>query len=114
MANERNLIPAQKGDVRNPNGRPLGSKNRATILREMAAFTMNGKSLDGQEIKATAEEFTMMALVRKAIEGDIMAIKEIQDTLYGKITDKKEINATVNMVEGLYNAVASKTDGLPE
>jgi hypothetical protein len=35
MANEQNLIPPpQKGEVRNPNGRPKGSKNRSTIARK--------------------------------------------------------------------------------
>ena len=30
-----NLKPARKGEVRNPNGRPPGSKNWASIAREM-------------------------------------------------------------------------------
>ena len=34
MANDENLIPAKKGEVRNPNGRPKGSKNTTTLIRE--------------------------------------------------------------------------------
>jgi hypothetical protein len=34
MANDENLKPAQKGEVRNPNGRPKGSLNRSTIARK--------------------------------------------------------------------------------
>ena len=34
MAKEDNLIPFQKGESGNPNGRPKGSRNRATIVRQ--------------------------------------------------------------------------------
>jgi hypothetical protein len=34
MANPENIIPPQHGEVRNPNGRPKGSKNRSTIARK--------------------------------------------------------------------------------
>jgi hypothetical protein len=34
MANDENLIPPKPGEVRNPNGRPKGSKNRSTIARK--------------------------------------------------------------------------------
>ena len=45
MANEQNLIPAQKGEVRNPNGRP---KNVETILREVFLAEYNVKLSSGQ------------------------------------------------------------------
>ena len=35
MANNENLIPAKPGEVRNPKGKPKGTRNRATILREV-------------------------------------------------------------------------------
>jgi hypothetical protein len=40
MANDKNLIPAQKGEVRNPNGRP---KKVDTILREVFLAEYNVK-----------------------------------------------------------------------
>ena len=40
MANDKNLIPAQKGEVRNPNGRP---KKVDTILREVFLSEYNVK-----------------------------------------------------------------------
>jgi hypothetical protein len=45
MANNDNLIPAQKGEVRNPNGRP---KNVETILREVFLAEYNIKLSSGQ------------------------------------------------------------------
>ena len=45
MANNENLIPAQKGEVRNPNGRP---KNVETILREVFLAEYNVKLSSGQ------------------------------------------------------------------
>lgn len=35
MANEQNLTSIQKGQVLNPNGRPRGSKNISTYIREL-------------------------------------------------------------------------------
>jgi len=92
----------------NRNGRPVGSKNRSTILREIADTVINGTSIDDKPVAGTAEEFAMMALMRKAIEGDIQAIKELNDTLYGKITEKKEVEMAVNRNDDLTTKVLSK------
>jgi hypothetical protein len=35
MANDENLIPPKRGEVRNPNGRPKGAKNKVTQLRKL-------------------------------------------------------------------------------
>lgn len=74
-------------------GRPKGSKNRSTIARQFAEVITGGIDVSGN-IKAdmTAEELMIAALWRKAFDGDINAIKEIQDTLYGKLTDKQELS----------------------
>jgi len=32
--NRENLIPARKGEIRNPGGKPKGTKNRSTIVRQ--------------------------------------------------------------------------------
>ncbi len=44
--------------------------------------------LDG---RITVEEAIALALIKKALSGDIAAIKEIQDTVHGKLTDASEI-----------------------
>lgn len=37
MANEQNLIPARKGEIRNPKGKTKGVKNWSTIVRQLLA-----------------------------------------------------------------------------
>lgn len=112
MPNPENLIPAKPGEVRNPHGRPVGSRNRSTLLAEYAGLRVKKNGLNGDEIEATAEEFAMMALIRKCWEGDVAAIKELQDTLYGKITDKIEatVDATVANKDLTDKAIKSMSD----
>lgn len=77
-----NLKPWQPGQSGNPEGKAPGTKNRATILREILA--LKDKNGITNEYKVDA------ALFDKALEGDLTAIKEIKDTMHGKIVDKSE------------------------
>lgn len=81
MANDENLTPYQPGQSGNPAGKPPGTKNRATIIKEILALKTGDK---------TNEYIINDALFKKAADGDLGAIKEIQDTVYGKIVDKSE------------------------
>jgi hypothetical protein len=77
--------PFKKGQSGNPAGRPEGSKNRATILRRLLETkTVFTNPLTLQKETVSLEERVMIALIARASRGDITAIKEIQDTLYGK------------------------------
>lgn len=97
MANDENLIPAKKGEVRNPHGRPKGSKNRSTIVREilehaaLSKYKKAQKEAIGEDLGAQsiAEQMTS-ALVIKAMSGDVAAFKELMDSGYGKLLDKVE------------------------
>ena len=55
------------------------------------ALMIEGKDLTGQAAKMTVEQSVMQALILKAQSGDVPAIKEAQDTLYGKTPDKTEL-----------------------
>lgn len=85
----------------NPSGRPKGSKNRSTVLNELKELIIEANDVSGATKSLSAEEAMIASLLRKAIEGDVAAIKEVQDTLYGKLTDKSqvEMQATVNKIE---------------
>ncbi len=97
MANKENII--NKGFDKHPEnigkGRPKGLKNRATIIKELIALNIKLKNpLTGKEETKETEVMMNYALLAKAIAGDIQAIKEVNDTLYGKIMEKQAIEQT--------------------
>lgn len=81
----------------NRKGRPPGARNRGTLLAEMLAALVLDK--DGKPVKNPVtgadgmiyEEAIDSALIKKALAGNIEAIKEIKDTLHGKIKEVREI-----------------------
>lgn len=92
MANEQNLIPAKPGEIRNPNGRPKGSKNWSTLVQEMmedeqfVVKMLDPKSKKEVEVKYPAKAITE-TMIKKALAGDVGAAKWLRETGYGnKIT----------------------------
>jgi hypothetical protein len=84
MANEENLIPVQLGEVRNPAGRPKGSKNRSTIARQWLEVNQNLKNpITGENETMSQEDLMTLALIKKAREGDVNAYKALMDSGYG-------------------------------
>ena len=84
MPNAENLIPAQKGEVRNPKGRGKGNKNRSTIVRELL-------ELDENELKMH------LAQIKKAIEKeDTNAYKAVLDSAYGAPKQTTDTNVSVS------------------
>ena len=84
MANEKNLIPAKKGEVRNPNGRPKGALNRSTIARKWLEVNQSLKNpLTGESETMSQEDLMTLALIKKAREGDVSAYKALMDSGYG-------------------------------
>jgi hypothetical protein len=93
MANEQNLIPPpQKGEVRNPNGRPKGSKNRSTIARKwLGNHPKSAKNpITGEDEKLSQEDLMTLALLKKARNGDVAAYKQLMDSGYGMPTQQIE------------------------
>ena len=111
----KNLIPAEKGDIRNPEGK-TGVKIKPMLEKYLAVSSGENHIITGEELncfqKATVE------LIKKATEGDIQAYKEIADRLEGKpqqaidFTDKtnplqdkiaqlpeKKLNEILRMIE---------------
>ena len=84
MPNEENLIPAKKGEVRNPNGRPKGAKNRSTIARQWLEVNQSLKNpLTGEQELMSQEDLMTLAIIKKAREGDVAAYKALMDSGYG-------------------------------
>lgn len=83
------------GEVRNPNGRPKGSKNLTTLFRELLQskeYTLKDEAT-GQTIKIKADR----ALVEKALEnaikkGDRESIRMIWEMLEGKPVQQHKLD----------------------
>jgi hypothetical protein len=74
-------VPFKKtGAAANPNGRPREPWSWSGLIRE----AMERKNLDGEPIK----EAVANALVDKAIQGDVAAIKEIGNRIDGMPVQK--------------------------
>ena len=123
MANEQNLIPAKKGEVRNPNGRP---KKVDTILKEIFLDEYNVKLSKSQTeeiikgvLSRTRSELMELAknddlpfwismIANKATKdykkGSIHLLELLFDRVYGKPKETvdqnieaKTINVTLNL-----------------
>jgi hypothetical protein len=95
MANEQNLIPAQKGEVRNPKGRGKGvlnSKTRLLKLLELVTTTKN--PVTGEEEEFTIAEQLDMQIIAKARKGDLKAYEILLDRLEGKPKQSTEVELT--------------------
>ena len=109
MPKPENIKPHEykKGESGNPDGRPKGAKNRATILRKWIDTQKKFKHPGtGEQVEGTLEDEIYLALLAKGLDKDVAAIKEINDTLYGKIKEQTEltgipqsINITVDSSE---------------
>jgi hypothetical protein len=100
MPNKENLIPAQLGEIRNPNGRPKGSLNRSTIARKWLEVNQSiNNPLTGEQETMSQEDSMTLALIKKAREGDVNAYKALMDSGYGAAAQTLETNLTVNDFE---------------
>jgi len=97
MANEENLKPFKKGEVTNPNGRPVGSKNRSTIARKWLCVEQSAKNpLTGEDEKLSQEDLITLAQIKKARNGDVNAYKALMDSGFGAPKQTTESEVTLN------------------
>ena len=96
MANEHNLIPAQKGEVRNPNGRGKGVLNSKTrLLRLLELVTETKNPVTGEIEEFTIAEQLDMQIIAKARKGDLKAYEILLDRLEGKPKQTTDITADI-------------------
>jgi hypothetical protein len=95
MANEHNLIPAKKGEVRNPNGKPKGVLNSKTrLLRLLELVTKVRNPVTGEEEEFSIAEQLDMQIIAKARKGDLKAYEIILDRLEGKPKQSTEVEVS--------------------
>ena len=95
MGNKATLRPKPFTSENQPEGRgrPKGSKNRSTILKKWLTAELdivNPITKDKQ--RGTVEDEVMLALITQARKGDIGAIKEVLDTMYGKLASNVHVD----------------------
>ena len=109
MPNPENLIPAKKGEIRNPWGRGKETPNRSTIAR--LVLEMKGKPPEKVlgEIKQIYPNFfkkkgekysteflvTLRIALRALNEGDIASYNAVMDSAYGKTTQSINLSAEI-------------------
>ena len=97
MPNEQNLIPAKKGEIRNPKGRGKGARNRKTIVREWLMVEQEIKNpITGTVETLSQADIMTLSLISKARKGDVAAFRELMDSGFGKNTDVQETTLSVN------------------
>lgn len=102
MPNPENIKPPVKGEIRNPNGRPKGSKNRSTIARQWLEVNQNLKNpLTGENETMSQEDLMTLALIKKARDGDVSAYKALMDSGYGAPVQQIEQTNTEIDLSGL-------------
>ena len=98
MANEENLKPFKKGQSGNPKGRPKGSLNRSTIVKKwLSALTDSKNPLTGDVENMSQEDAITLALMKKALSGDVRAYQALMNSCYG--TPKQHIEQTITEVK---------------
>lgn len=97
MAGEDNLIPFKKGQSGNPKGRPVGTKNRSTIVKQWLEVSQKlTNPITGEKENMSQEDLMTLALIKKAREGDVMAYKALMDSGYGAPTQQVDTTHNIN------------------
>ena len=100
----KNLIPATKGEVRNPNGRPKGIPNSKTRYLRLLALVQKVKNpVTGEMEEFTVMEQMDMKMFSKALTGDIRAYENIMDRLEGKPQQTVDMNVAVDPRKDILN-----------
>ncbi len=85
----------KEGESGNPNGRPKGSRNLSTILKEMLEEDVE-VVIDGKKERRQFQEVIICKLLKKANDGDIRAIEQIFDRTEGKAKQTVDFTGIVD------------------
>jgi hypothetical protein len=88
---KEDLIPAKKGEIRNPKGKPKGTKNFKTLYKKYLALTMKPEE-SGFDIPFVDKDIKLSLK-------DMMILRHIKKAI-GK-ADYKDIEMIINRVDGL-------------
>ena len=78
----RGLVPFKKGESGNPNGRPKGRKDYATLFREAIIIIAELNKVDPESIEAKIVQKGLS----EALKGDYRFYKDHLDRMHGQAT----------------------------
>lgn len=80
------------GIAPNPNGRPKGTRNRSTVLKEFLEATLKTKNpITGLEETLTVEQRMALSMIAQVLtKGNVQAWNSIKDDVYGNVKQKVE------------------------
>jgi hypothetical protein len=108
MANKDYLKPVQPGEIRNPNGKPKGTKNRSTIARKWLEVMQESKNpITGELEKLSQEDLITLAMIHKARKGDVGAYKQLMDSGFGMPTQQIDVTTEKPIFNGINLDVAT-------
>lgn len=84
--------PFSKGQSGNPQGRPAGTENSRTRLKRLLSYEIQTiNELTGEIENLSAVELMDIAIIQKALTGDVKAYAEILNRMEGKPTEMQAI-----------------------
>lgn len=86
----------KEGESGNPSGRPKGSRNLSTILKEMLDEDIE-ITIDGKKQKKKFQDLIIRKLIKKANDGDLRAIEQIFDRVEGKPKQSLDVESGVTV-----------------
>jgi len=98
--------PFEKGKTGNPNGRPLGTRNFKTVMREAMVKIAESNKMTVEELEAELQKVGL----KHALKGNFQFYKDITDRTYGKTPDVSQINLVVEPNERI-KKLAKKLNG---
>ena len=96
---EANLRPFKKGETGNPNGRPLGQRNYATIYRDALIKIAAAQNKTPEEIETMMHE----AGIKQSIKGNVKFHAYMMDKIHGKTPETHNVSLTVEPSERIKN-----------
>ena len=85
----KELTQFKKGQSGNPKGRPLGARDRRTVIMEALKRIAEKKNMNPEEV----EEALQVSGIEKALKGSFPHYDAISNGLYGKMSDKMDITS---------------------
>ena len=100
-----NLIPCKPGETHNPNGRPVGQRNYATIYKEalIKLGTLNGKTPEELETELIASGF---AHAKK----DFRFYKDVLDRIHGTPLQRTDVTSGGKAIGQLLDTIDNVND----